>query len=65
MLIIVNCEEFLGNLYSMQKMIERCEIQRNEYTGAENLQKQQYVQELKNEMVIMMDKIELLQLHSR
>ncbi|KAJ4913156.1 K-box region and MADS-box transcription factor family protein [Raphanus sativus] len=59
-----------GKLYdfassNMQKMIERCEIQRNEYTGAENLQKQQYVQELKNEMVIMMDKIELLQLHSR
>ncbi|KAL0873321.1 hypothetical protein Bca101_023026 [Brassica carinata] len=49
----------------MQKMIERCEIQRNEYIGAANLQKQQYVQELKNETVIIMDKIKLLQLHSR
>ncbi|KAG2244709.1 hypothetical protein Bca52824_093441 [Brassica carinata] len=59
-----------GRLYdfsssNMQKMIERCEIQRNEYIGAANLQKQQYVQELKNETVIIMDKIKLLQLHSR
>ncbi|KAF3601214.1 hypothetical protein F2Q69_00034006 [Brassica cretica] len=49
----------------MQKMMERCEIHRNEYFGAENLRKQQYVQELKNEMVIMADKIELLRRHSR
>ncbi|KAH0941872.1 hypothetical protein HID58_001509 [Brassica napus] len=49
----------------MQKMMERCEIHRNEYFGEENLRKQQYVQELKNEMVIMADKIELLRLHSR
>ncbi|KAF3527803.1 hypothetical protein DY000_02038317 [Brassica cretica] len=49
----------------MQKMMERCEMHRNEYFGAENLRKQQYVQELKNEMVIMADKIELLRRHSR
>ncbi|CAN6804399.1 hypothetical protein Bca4012_088086 [Brassica carinata] len=59
-----------GRLYDfassdMQKMMERCEIHRNEYFGAENLRKQQYVQELKNEMVIMADKIELLRRHSR
>uniref|UniRef100_M4DBN1 MADS-box domain-containing protein n=1 Tax=Brassica campestris TaxID=3711 RepID=M4DBN1_BRACM len=59
-----------GRLYDfassdMQKMMERCEIHRNEYFGAENLRKQQYVQELKNEMVIMADKIELRRLHSR
>ncbi|CAF2149844.1 unnamed protein product [Brassica rapa] len=59
-----------GRLYDfassdMQKMMERCEIHRNEYFGEENLRKQQYVQELKNEMVIMADKIELLRLHSR
>ncbi|KAF8114056.1 hypothetical protein N665_0043s0122 [Sinapis alba] len=59
-----------GRLYdfsssNMQKMMERYEIDRKEYFGEENLQKQQYVQELKNEMVIMVDKIELLQLHSR
>ncbi|KAF8115486.1 hypothetical protein N665_0026s0031 [Sinapis alba] len=59
-----------GRLYDfsssdMQKMIERCEIHRGEYFGAERLQKQQYVQELKNEIAITMDKIELLQLHCR
>ncbi|CAH8337144.1 unnamed protein product [Eruca vesicaria subsp. sativa] len=59
-----------GRLYDfassdIQKMMERCEINRNEYFGAENLQKQEYLQELKNEMVIMVDKIELLQLHCR
>ncbi|ESQ54759.1 hypothetical protein EUTSA_v10026205mg [Eutrema salsugineum] len=56
-----------GRLYDfassdMQKMMER---QYREYFGAEILQKQQYVQELKNEMAIMVDKIELLQLHCR
>ncbi|WZZ79515.1 hypothetical protein YC2023_100089 [Brassica napus] len=55
----------LGNVYSMQKMIEICEIHRGEYFGAQRLQKQQYVQELKNEMAITMDKIKLLQLHCR
>ncbi|CDY52354.1 hypothetical protein IGI04_031608 [Brassica rapa subsp. trilocularis] len=59
-----------GRLYDfassdMQKMIERCEIHRGEYFGAERLQKQQYVQDLKNEMAITMDKIKLLQLHCR
>ncbi|XP_013605260.1 PREDICTED: MADS-box protein SOC1-like isoform X2 [Brassica oleracea var. oleracea] len=59
-----------GRLYDfassdMQKMIERCEIHRGEYFGAQRLQKQQYVQELKNEMAITMDKIKLLQLHCR
>ncbi|XP_056852460.1 MADS-box protein AGL71-like isoform X2 [Raphanus sativus] len=59
-----------GRLYDfassdMQKMIDRCEIHRGEYFGAERLQKQQYVRELKNEMAIMMDKIEILQLHCR
>ncbi|KAF3497843.1 hypothetical protein DY000_02054297 [Brassica cretica] len=57
--------EVLGNVYSMQKMIERCEIHRGEYFGAQRLQKQQYVQELKNEMAITMDKIKLLRLHCR
>ncbi|KAG2319253.1 hypothetical protein Bca52824_012466 [Brassica carinata] len=59
-----------GRLYDfassdMQKMIERCEIHRGEYFGAQRHQKQQYVQELKNEMARTMDKIELLQLHCR
>ncbi|KAH0863368.1 hypothetical protein HID58_080579, partial [Brassica napus] len=59
-----------GRLYDfassdMQKMIEICEIHRGEYFGAQRLQKQQYVQELKNEMAITMDKIKLLQLHCR
>lgn len=64
-ILINNTEGVLGNVYSMQKMIEKCEIHRGEYVGAERHQKQQYVQELKNEMTITMDKIELLQLHCR
>ncbi|WZY85625.1 hypothetical protein YC2023_032009 [Brassica napus] len=41
------------------------EIHGSEYFGAERLQKQQFVQELKNEMSKTLDQIELLQLHSR
>ncbi|CAN7014468.1 hypothetical protein IGI04_013193 [Brassica rapa subsp. trilocularis] len=59
-----------GRLYDfassdMQKMMERYEIHGSEYFGAERLQKQQFVQELKNEMSKTLDQIELLQLHSR
>ncbi|XP_018482046.1 MADS-box protein AGL71-like [Raphanus sativus] len=59
-----------GRLYEfassdMQKMMERCEIHRREYFGAERLKKQQVVQELKNEMAKTLDQIELLQLHCR
>ncbi|XP_056863233.1 MADS-box protein AGL71-like [Raphanus sativus] len=59
-----------GRLYEfassdMQKMMERYEIHRREYFGAERLQKQQVVQELKNEMAKTLDQIELLQLHCR
>lgn len=57
--------ELLGNVYSMQKMMEIYEINRREYFDAERLQKEQYVQELKNEVAIMVNKIELLQLHCR
>ncbi|KAL0738965.1 hypothetical protein Bca4012_015175 [Brassica carinata] len=59
-----------GRLYDfassdMQKMMERYEIHRTEYFGAERLQKQQLVQELKNEMAKTLDQIELLELHCR
>ncbi|CAG7884380.1 unnamed protein product [Brassica rapa] len=59
-----------GRLYDfassdMQKMMERYEIHGSEYFGAERLQKQQFVQELKNEMSKTLDQIELLQLHCR
>ncbi|KAF2531820.1 hypothetical protein F2Q70_00033058, partial [Brassica cretica] len=49
----------------MQKMMERYDIHRSEYFGAERLQKQQFVQEVKNEMAKTLDQIELLQLHCR
>ncbi|XP_013596745.1 PREDICTED: MADS-box transcription factor 23-like isoform X2 [Brassica oleracea var. oleracea] len=59
-----------GRLYDfassdMQKMMERYDIHRSEYFGAERLQKQQFVQEVKNEMAKTLDQIELLQLHCR
>ncbi|CAH8354205.1 unnamed protein product [Eruca vesicaria subsp. sativa] len=59
-----------GRLYDfsssdMQKMMENYEIYRREYFGTERLQKRQYVQELKNEMATMLDKIEILQLQCR
>ncbi|KAF8044682.1 hypothetical protein N665_7274s0001 [Sinapis alba] len=59
-----------GRLYDfsssdLQKMMERYEVHRREYFGAERQQKQQFVQELKNEMAKTLDQIELLQLHCR
>ncbi|XP_010433643.1 PREDICTED: MADS-box protein AGL71-like [Camelina sativa] len=57
-----------GRLYDfassdMKKIMERYEIYRREAFGEERLQKEQYVQELKKEMAVMMHKIEHLQLH--
>ncbi|KAJ0238161.1 hypothetical protein HA466_0242680 [Hirschfeldia incana] len=59
-----------GKLYEyassdMKKMMERCEIHRREYFHAERLQKEQQVQDLKNEITIMVNSIELLQRHCR
>ncbi|CAH8364210.1 unnamed protein product [Eruca vesicaria subsp. sativa] len=56
-----------GKLYDytssdMQKMVERCEIHRSEYFHSERLQKEQHVRDLKNEITIMVNSIELLQL---
>ncbi|XP_010445133.1 PREDICTED: MADS-box protein AGL71-like [Camelina sativa] len=59
-----------GRLYDfassdMKKIMERYEIYRREAFGEERLRKEQYVQELKKEMAVMMHKIEHLQLHCR
>ncbi|EOA15711.1 hypothetical protein CARUB_v10006544mg [Capsella rubella] len=59
-----------GRLYDfassdMTKIMERYEIYRRESFAAERLQKEQYVQELKREMAIMVNKIDHLQLHCR
>ncbi|CAH8362052.1 unnamed protein product [Eruca vesicaria subsp. sativa] len=59
-----------GKLYDyassdMQKMVERCESHRSEYFHSERLQKEQHVQDLKNEITIMVNSIELLQSHCR
>ncbi|KAJ4887784.1 K-box region and MADS-box transcription factor family protein [Raphanus sativus] len=59
-----------GKLYEyassdMKKMMERCEIHRREYFHAERFQKEQQVQDLKNEITIMVNSIELLQRHCR
>ncbi|XP_048603216.1 MADS-box protein AGL72 [Brassica napus] len=59
-----------GKLYEyassdMKKMIERCELHRREYFHEERLQKEQQVQDLKDEITIMVNSIELLQRHCR
>ncbi|KAF8050153.1 hypothetical protein N665_2036s0004 [Sinapis alba] len=59
-----------GKLYDfassdMKKMMEQCEIYRSEYFNAERLQEEKDVQDLKNEVTVMVNKIELLQLHCR
>ncbi|KAG2301174.1 hypothetical protein Bca52824_029825 [Brassica carinata] len=59
-----------GKLYDyassdMKKMMERCEKHRREYFHAERLQKEQHVQDLKNEITIVVNSIELLQRHCR
>ncbi|CAN6859304.1 unnamed protein product [Brassica oleracea] len=59
-----------GKLYEyassdMKKMMERCELHRREYFHEETLQKEQQVQDLKDEITIMVNSIELLQRHCR
>uniref|UniRef100_A0A0D3AY73 Uncharacterized protein n=1 Tax=Brassica oleracea var. oleracea TaxID=109376 RepID=A0A0D3AY73_BRAOL len=59
-----------GKLYEyassdMKKMMERCELHRREYFHEERLQKEQQVQDLKDEITIMVNSIELLQRHCR
>ncbi|KAF2600189.1 hypothetical protein F2Q68_00012464 [Brassica cretica] len=49
----------------MKKMMERCELHRREYFHEERLQKEQQVQDLKDEITIMVNSIELLQRHCR
>lgn len=46
-------------------MMERCELHRREYFHEETLQKEQQVQDLKDEITIMVNSIELLQRHCR
>ncbi|KAJ0248798.1 hypothetical protein HA466_0158450 [Hirschfeldia incana] len=59
-----------GKLYEfassdMKKMMEQCEIYRSGYFHAERLQEEKDVQDLKNEVTVMVNKIERLQLHCR
>ncbi|KAL0738402.1 hypothetical protein Bca4012_014612 [Brassica carinata] len=59
-----------GKLYDfassdMKKMMEQCEIYRSEYFHAERLQEEKDVQVLKNEVTVMVNRIELLQRHCR
>ncbi|EOA14349.1 hypothetical protein CARUB_v10027529mg [Capsella rubella] len=59
-----------GKLYdfassNMEKMMERCEIYRREYFSAERFQREKYVQDLKKEISVMVNRIDLLQLHCR
>ncbi|CAG7883419.1 unnamed protein product [Brassica rapa] len=49
----------------MKKMMEQCEIYRSGYFHAERLQEERDVQDLKNEVTVMVNRIELLQLHCR
>ncbi|VVB13602.1 unnamed protein product [Arabis nemorensis] len=46
-------------------MVERCEIYRREYFAAERSQQEQYVQDLKNEIAVMVKRIELLKTRCR
>ncbi|CAN6877823.1 unnamed protein product [Brassica oleracea var. botrytis] len=59
-----------GKLYEfassdMKKMMEQCEIYRSGYFHAERLQEEDDVQDLKNEVTVIVNSIELLQLHCR
>ncbi|XP_056854679.1 MADS-box protein AGL72-like isoform X3 [Raphanus sativus] len=59
-----------GKLYEfassdMKKMMEQCEMYKNGYFHAERLQEEKDVQDLKNEVTVMVNRIELLQLHCR
>ncbi|XP_010485272.1 PREDICTED: MADS-box protein AGL72-like [Camelina sativa] len=59
-----------GKLYdfassNMQKMMERYGIYKREYFSAEIFQREQYVQDLKNEITVMVKRIGLLQLQCR
>ncbi|CAH8353995.1 unnamed protein product [Eruca vesicaria subsp. sativa] len=49
----------------MKKMMEQCEIDRSEYFHIERGQGEKDVHDLKNEITVMVNKIELLQLHCR
>lgn len=49
----------------MKKMMEQCEIYRSGYFHAERLQEEDDVQDLKNEVTVMVNSIELLRLHCR
>ncbi|KAG5406425.1 hypothetical protein IGI04_012544 [Brassica rapa subsp. trilocularis] len=49
----------------MKKMMEQCEMYRSGYFHAERLQEEEDVQDLKNEVSVMVNRIELLQLHCR
>ncbi|KAF2553858.1 hypothetical protein F2Q68_00036883 [Brassica cretica] len=46
-------------------MMEQCEIYRSGYFHAERLQEEDDVQDLKNEVTVIVNSIELLQLHCR
>ena len=46
-------------------MMEQCEIYRSGYFHAERLQEEDDVQDLKNEVTVMVNSIELLRLHCR
>lgn len=46
-------------------MMEQCEMYRHGYFHAERLQEEKDVQDLKNEVTVMVNRIELLQLHCR